>query len=60
MILTEACSAERALTIVRVHLPLNGIVRYSSEVSACEQSRAFTLLNRPLVYGVILCHEVTF
>ena len=39
--LSEACSAERVLTIVGVRSLLNGSVRYSSEASACEQSRAF-------------------
>jgi hypothetical protein len=42
----EAYSAERALAIVRVRLPLNGSVRCSLEASACEQSRVFALLNR--------------
>jgi hypothetical protein len=35
--------------LVRVCSPLNGSVRYSLEASACEQSRAFALLNRPLL-----------
>jgi hypothetical protein len=38
---------ERALAIVRVRSPLIGSVRYSLEASACEQSQAFALLNRP-------------
>jgi hypothetical protein len=46
----KACSAERALAIVRVRSSLNGTVRYSSEASACEQLRAFTQPNRPLVW----------
>jgi hypothetical protein len=45
----EAYSAERTLAIVRMRSPLNGSVYYSSEASACEQSWAFALLNRPLV-----------
>jgi hypothetical protein len=47
--LPEACSVERALAIVHVRSPLNDSVRYCSEASACEQSRAFALLNRPQV-----------
>jgi hypothetical protein len=50
---TAACSAERALAIVCVRSPLNSSVRYSLEANACEQSRAFALLNRPqMVYSI--------
>jgi hypothetical protein len=50
--LSVACSTERALAIIRVRSPLNGSARYSSEASACKQSRAFALLNRHQVLSI--------
>jgi hypothetical protein len=62
--LPEACSAERALVIVRVRSPQNGSVCYSSEVSACEQAnnrdvrsaeQASGLQNISWLVGLIYC-----
>jgi hypothetical protein len=44
------CSVERALANVGVCSLLNGSVHYSSEASACEQSRAFASAEQASVY----------
>jgi hypothetical protein len=45
--LSEVCSAERTLVIVRMCSPLNYSEHCRLEASAIEQSRVFALLNRP-------------
>jgi hypothetical protein len=56
---TEACSAERALAIVRVCSLLNSDVRHSSEASACKQSRAFASAEQASGLAIVLsCNNV--
>jgi hypothetical protein len=49
----KACSAERALVIVRVRSLLNGSVRHTSETSTCEQSRALASAEQASVLAYL-------